>query len=581
LKESTLFRQHVTSHKRHYVLGALLLSISCLLQLIIPYLLELFGDGLQMATLNAGDIIGIAFGVVGVGFAVAFTRSISRIYLFRLSRILERQVRRRLFHHWERLSAEYYGKQRIGDLMSHAINDLNVIREVGMGGVFMSIEAVVIITVTIIAMGSMVSLPLTLLVLLPLPLLTYLGYKFRFQIQTRSTIVQEAIGQLTSRVQQFCSGNRVVKAYVQEKSEMDRFMEDNRSNMEANRKLIHSNSLFTSFSHGIVGLSYLISVVIGGIMVMRGSITLGEFIAFNTYLSFITAPIENLGKVINTFQRGKAADIRLRRVLHTEPEVKDGNEVLNIEKLSGNIEITNLSFTYPNSDKPALQNINLSVPAGGSLAIVGKVGSGKTTLLNLLLRVFNPPRGTIFLDGYELFHIPLRTIRQTIGYVPQEYFLFSTTIKDNIAFDPGNYEPDQVQSAAKLAQVYDNIVEFPKQFETKLGERGISLSGGQRQRISIARALIKNPSILIFDDSLSAVDAETEEKILKGLKRVMKGRTTIIVSHRISTIREADQIIVLDAGKIIEHGDHNTLLAKGGVYANMYHQQLLNRELGG
>lgn len=575
-----LFKTHVLKHKGAYIIGVALLSISCLMQLVIPKVLERYTNQLQEYGLAAADILQFAIWIVVIALGVAFFRAVSRIYIFKLSRTLEKQVRNRLFKKWEGLSASYYNKHRIGDLMSHAVNDLNVIREVGFHGVFFSVEAIVMISVTMIAMGVTVSLPLTLLVLLPLPALTYIAYKFRFEIQTRATRVQEAISHITSRVQEFAAGIRIVKTYVQEQEEIRKFTEDNLNNVDAQRKLIQSNSMFTSLSQGIVGISYMISVVFGGYLVLTNRITLGGFVAFNTYLTMLIQPVENLGRVINVLQRGAAADIRLRNVLNTEPDVKNEESVLPIKKIRGHIRVQNLTFTYPGSKQPVLKEIELDVPAGSSLAIVGKVGSGKTTLMQLLLRMYNPPKGTIFVDGNDLFQIPLETLRSHIGYVPQEHFLFSTSIKENIAFDPQKrYKDKEIHQASKMAQVYDNIVEFPYQFDTELGEKGMSLSGGQRQRVSIARALIKKPSILIFDDSLSAVDTETESLILAELKKEMKNRTSIIISHRISTIQHADQIIVMDEGRIIERGDHAELVKQGGVYAKMYYHQLMNQGL--
>jgi ATP-binding cassette subfamily B protein len=290
-------------------------------------------------------------------------------------------------------------------------------------------------------------------------------------------------------------------------------------------------------------------------------------------------PIENLGKVINTMQRGKASEIRLLEVFNTKPDVADeANVDTTITDIDGAIDIRGLSFNYPEDGQSVLRDISLSVPKGSSLAIVGKVGSGKSTLINLLVRLYNPPAGTVFIDGKDINEIPLQVLRGQIGVVPQDQFLFSTTIGDNIGFDPKPYSDEQIEQAAKMAQVYENIVEFPNQFDTELGERGISLSGGQRQRVSIARAIIKKPSILIFDDSLSAVDTETEDRILEGMNEVMQGRTTIIIGHRISSVQSADQIIVLEDGAIIERGNHVSLLTQNGAYADMYQKQLLDEE---
>ncbi|WP_299090610.1 ABC transporter ATP-binding protein [uncultured Metabacillus sp.] len=573
MKTRPIFHQHLVQYKWGYLLGSGLLSISLILQLIVPMLLEDFTDGIQHLSIDVADLFQLAGWFVLVGVGMFLFRSSGRIYIFRLSRMLERDLRTKLFSHWETLPAQYYQQERIGNLMAHAINDVNILRQIGMQGMFQTIEAVVLISIAISMMAGTIDIALTLLVILPLPGLTYLAYRFRKKIRMHSNKVQEAIGTLTSRVQEFCTGIRIIKTYVQEQEELRKFTKENDENVEANKRLIRSNSLFTSLSHGIVGLSYLLSIVFGSILVMKGTISLGEFVAFNTYLSFLIAPIENLGKVINLFQQGKAADNRLCRVLATKPDIKDEEGVIPI-KIEGNIKINNLTFQYKNSKGPALENINLVIKKGTSLAIVGKIGSGKSTLVNLLLRVYNPPRNTMFIDDVDIRDLPLKTLRTSIGYVPQTNFLFSSTIHDNIAFDPKSYEEVQVYQAAKQAHVYKDITDFPKGFETTLGERGLSLSGGQRQRVSIARAMIKNSPIMIFDDSLSAVDAKTEEMILKTLNTEMQGKTSIIVSHRISTIRKADQIIVLDEGRIAERGTHESLLRENGIYYNMHIQQM-------
>ncbi|MDQ1912024.1 ABC transporter ATP-binding protein [Paenibacillus sp. GD4] len=579
MERKNIFLSHIKQHRLPYVMGFALLSISSLLQLVIPLLLGRFTDQLQVGSLTYDQAVQYGLWLVAAGFGIAFFRSVSRIYLFRLARQLEMKVRGELFAHWERLSAQYFNNQRIGDLMSHAISDVGVIREVTMQGYFNVMESVLLITISVIAMVSSVNPWLTLLTMLPLPLLSLLAYRFNKRIQQQSTDMQAAISDLTSRVQEFTAGIRVVKAFNQEEAERELFTKDNQKAVDMNRRFVRSNSLFGSLSTGIVGFSFLVSVVLGGTMVLKGWITLGEFVAFNTYLSLLMGPIENLGKVVNLMQRGRASEVRLMQIFDTQPDVVD-DVIANqeIEFIDGDIEIKNLTFSYPEAKRPTLRDISLKVPKGSSLAIVGRVGSGKSTLVHLLVRLYNPPKGTMFIDGHDIHEIPLRTLRGQVGIVPQDQFLFSSTIRDNIGFDPHPYTDEQVIEASKVAQVYENIIEFPNQFDTALGERGISLSGGQRQRVSIARAIIKKPSILIFDDSLSAVDTITEDLILEGLKSVMNQRTTIIIGHRISSVQAADQIVVMDEGRIVERGTHDQLLKRNGLYADMYHKQLLDQE---
>lgn len=576
---TSIIKRHIISHVWSYLFGLVLLCVSCLMQMIIPKLLGDFTDLLEMARMTAEDTVRYAIWLALAALGILVFRSTSRMFIYQLSRKLEARIRDDLFRHWERLSAQYFNNRRIGDLMAHAISDVQVIREVTMQGIYNVLEALILITISIIAMVTTVDPWLTLFTMLPLPLLSVLAYRFNKRIQAQSADVQGAIADMTSRVQEFVSGIRVVKAFVQEKQERALFTRSNRHAVKMNRRFVRTNSLFGALSSGIVGFSFLVSVILGGIMVLQNVISLGAFIAFNTYLSLLMGPIENLGKVVNQLQRGMASEKRLLDIFNTMPDVVDDEMADHtIESLEGEIEIRNLTFSYPEAKSPSLKNIILKIPKGTSLAIVGRVGSGKSTLIHLLVRLYNPPKGTVFIDGRDVHEIPLKTLRGQIGIVPQDQFLFSSTIRDNIGFSPHPYSDEEIEKAAKIAQVYDNIIEFPQKFETALGERGVSLSGGQRQRVSIARAIIKKPSILIFDDSLSAVDTVTEDLILEGLKSEMKNRTTIIIGHRISSVQGADQIIVLDDGEIVERGTHNELLAVGGLYADLYHKQLLDEE---
>jgi ATP-binding cassette subfamily B protein len=461
--------------------------------------------------------------------------------------------------------------------MAHATNDINAVRMAAGPGIIMIFDAIVLIIVAVFLMAQTISLKLTIVAILPLPFLTMATRKFGTLMHHRFRLIQESFSGISERVQENLSGMRVVKSFVQEKEEINKFKLANQDYVDKNMSFERVHVLFHAIVQFISGMSILIVLFYGGILVINQEISLGDFVAFNSYIALLAWPMMAIGRVVNILQRGAASMARLNEIYQTEPEIHDFPELLNpeITDLKGDISIHGLSFSYPGSPLDALSNINIEVKNGHTLAIIGRTGSGKTTLANLLLRLYNNEVGEILIDGHELKTIPLEVLRNSIGYVPQDNFLFSTTIRENIAFGVDHYDDEMIQAAAKAAGIYKDIMGFPEQFETMVGERGVSLSGGQKQRISIARALIKNPSILILDDSLSAVDTKTEELILHNLRTVRQSRTNIIIAHRISTIKDADEIIVLDEGTIIERGTHDELLSVKGTYYELYQKQLL------
>jgi ATP-binding cassette subfamily B protein len=562
-------------------MGVIVLLIVDGLQLIPPRIIGIVTDGLTEGTITMRYIYIYAGLVILIACFIAVLRYAWRMLVMGAARDLEFWLRNKFFSHLETLSPNFYNNNKTGDLMAHATNDINALRMAFGPGVVMITDAIFIPVTTITIMLFTTDIRLTLLALLPLPFIAILIGIFGKIIQKRHKDVQAAFSDLTDKVQENMSGIRVVKSFVQESYEIDKFLGSNNNYIEKNMHLIKVFGFMSPLVTFIASLSFIVVLGYGGTLVIRDEISLGQFTSFIAYLGLLTWPMMAIGHVVNGLQRGIASMKRLNAIFEMQPDIIDGAEVQDItqEELKPSIEFNNLSFTYNGALQPALSNINLKIEEGKTLAILGRTGSGKTTLVNLILRMYNTQKGQLAIGGNDINTIPLKTLRESIGYVPQDNFLFSTTIRDNIAFSSIDMEMEKVEQATRFAHVYDNIMEFPLQFDTILGERGVTLSGGQKQRVSIARAIAKDPKILILDDSLSAVDTKTEEKILEGLKQVMRNRTSIIIAHRISTLKEADEIIVLDEGKIVEKGTHEELVAFNGLYNNIYQKQLLEEKL--
>lgn len=538
------------------------------------------------------------FAIVTAMLVKGFFSFWSRWILIGVSREIEYDLRNDLLARLVRLEPEFYVRNRTGDLMSRATNDLNAVRMVLGPGIMYTANT---IATSVLALYFMVKLSpgLTLWVLLPVPVIVVSVYYFGQVIHRLSERIQAALGVLSTRAQENLTGIRVVRAYAQEKPEIESFDRTNRDYVERNLQLITSWSLFFPGLTTLIGLTVVILLGRGGVQVIEHRASIGTLWAFYTFLIQLTFPIIALGWVTNIFQRGAASMGRLLYILRAEPNIKDaavpvtssasgngqpreGTAVVASAQteIRGEIEFRHLTFAYPTApDEPVLQDINLQVPAGSTLAIVGPTGSGKSTLAALIARLWEAPAGTLLIDGRSIRDYPLDTLRRSIGYVPQDTFLFSETLRENIAFGAPGASEENIRESAAIACISDDIEGFAQGYDTMVGERGITLSGGQKQRTALARAIMRQPKILILDDSLSSVDTDTEERILRGLRDVMRGRTTILVSHRVSTVKDADQIVVLHAGKIIERGTHEELLARGGEYADLYQKQLLEEEL--
>ncbi|OQY29156.1 MAG: hypothetical protein B6244_04785 [Candidatus Cloacimonetes bacterium 4572_55] len=543
---------------------------------LIPWTIKLAIDDLQREV-SQEKIIRYALLLFGVAACQALFLFLMRWLMIGVSRLIEYDLRNDFFFNLERLSARFYNDRKTGDLMALATNDLNAVR-MALGPGIMYMVNTSFSTIMALSYMLILNAKLTLFSMIPFPFMTFIVYRLIKKIHPRFEAIQVQFGEISSYVQESLSGMRVVKAYTQEENRITGFQEINKEYIRRSLSLVKIQGVMWPLMSFIFGIGTLIVLWIGGGMVIDNQISLGTLAAFMGYLTMLFWPVISIGWVLNLYQRGDASMGRINQIMWESPEIADAPVPLSIGDIQGEIEFRQVSFCYQES-APVLDNIDLKIEKGMTLAVVGRVGCGKSSLVNLIPRLYDITEGELLIDGNPIQQIPLQTLREYIGYVPQDTFLFSDTIEANIAFGASHVDIKSCQNAARVARVHDEIIEFPNQYKTLLGERGINLSGGQKQRIAIARALSRHPKILILDNSLSHVDTRTEEEILVGLRGVMKERTAIIVSNRISTVRHADLIIVLDHGRIVERGRHTTLLEKNRIYANLYQKQLLTEEV--
>ena len=554
-------------------------TFTVFLPLFVGFAVDELKAGIESRTYVTGDLLMWAGVIVGFSLVAGFFTFLTRQTIIVVSRHIEFDLRNDLLEHLQKLPFSYFQNKPTGDLMAHATNDIGAVRNVLGPGIMYPSDTLMTFAMVLTLMLAK-DWQLTLLALIPLPLVSVAVYYLGKMIHHRFTERQEQFSLLTTRAQENLSGIRVIKAYVREAYEIARFKDLSWNYMKKNLILAKIQSIVWPLMFLLVGFSMLITIYFGGLKIIDGEMTIGTLTAFIAYLVMLIWPVIAFGWVINLLQQGAASMQRLAAILDTEPEIRDSERTdRSVQSLEGEIEFRDISFTHKGGTAPSLRNLSLLIRKGMTVAVVGFTGTGKSTLVNLIPRLYDVTEGSLLIDGNDIRTIPLSVLRSNIGYVPQETFLFSDTIAENIRYGVDGGTNDDVYAAASISQIARDVSEFPKRFETMIGERGITLSGGQKQRTSIARAIMRRPAILILDDALSAVDTYTEEEILKQLRVFMKDRTSIIISHRISTVKDADLIVVLDKGSIVERGTHGELVQKGGIYADLHEKQLLEKEL--
>jgi ATP-binding cassette subfamily B multidrug efflux pump len=578
LKNFAPLKDYFVKYRRGLAVGLLSLLAVDFLQLLIPLVIRKAIDDLTARSATSGSLLKAGATIMAIAFTMAVLRYVWRYFLFGLSRRIEQGIRNRLYTHLQTLSVSFYHRTKTGDLMARAINDINAIRMATGMGLVALVDGLVL---GVSAVGFMVyiNLPLTAISIIPAPILIYFTRILTRRMSSGYERVQAAFSDLTERAREAFAGIRVIKAYTREGWTYRKMKQEGEKYVSENMQLARSIALFSPMMTIFTSLGLAIVIFLGGRLTILGQITTGDFVAFISYLGLLTWPMMAIGWVTNLIQRGSASMRRLNRIFHEVPEIRDAADKGNVKEIRGKIEMKGVSLTHAGDRRPAIKDTHLVIEAGKTVAFVGRVGSGKTTLLHMLPRLYDSPRGTIFIDDRDVRDIPLKVLRTNIGFVTQEVFIFSDSVRNNVLFGRTGIPQEAVGEALKIAQLWEEVSSLDKGIDTLLGERGITLSGGQRQRLSIARAVLAHPAILLLDDALSMVDTRTEEKILNGILASRKGKTNLVVSHRVSTLSRADLIVVLENGEVVELGDHETLLARGNQYARLYERQLLAQEL--
>jgi len=582
---SRRFWSYIHRYRRAYLIGYTASVISIAMAQFSPWVLKLAVDGIR-AAVPAGRLAVYAGALVLLGLGEAASSYIMRVQILGAAQRIEAEFRRDYFAHLQRLDLGFFQRVTTGDLMARAVNDIRAVQRFAGVGLMRSVSTSVMIVASVAFMLS-ISVPLTLWTMSILPMVTLLFIALGREIHRRFDEVQAQFSALSTRAQESFSGIRVIKAFAREEAEGARFREESERVVATNLRLARIQGALWPAIGLILGLASVVLLWQGGDAVIRGRLTLGQMVQFSYYLTRLSFPMIALGWVTNLWQQGRASMNRLDEIFTTSPEVRDAPDAVVLHEVPGEIELRNVSVTF--GGVPALSDISLRIPAGQTLAIVGPTGAGKSTLVGLIPRLYDPTEGTVLVDGIDIRRIALESLRRAIAIVPQETFLFSATLRENIAFGlfddapPGitgpNGDDARVLDAAEISQIAADVADFPLKYGTVVGERGVTLSGGQKQRTAIARAVVRDPRILILDDALSSVDTHTEQAILQQLRGIVKSRTSLLISHRISTIRDADRIVVLAGGRLVEQGTHEELLALGGLYADLYEKQLIREAL--
>jgi ATP-binding cassette, subfamily B, multidrug efflux pump len=578
MKSLYTLKPYIMRHRWLLVMGFVAIVLSNAFEVLVPLIIREAVDGLREGA-TIGQYLNYGAMVIGVVILSGIFSFFTRQTIIVASRKIEYELRNDFYRHLQRLSVSFYNDTTTGDLMAHATNDINQVRNFLGPGIMYSTSTLIGF---VIILGIMLSINpvLTVLALLPLPLISLIVFYIGGIVHRKTIRIQEQFSDITTRAQENLSGIRVIKAFTREQFEIEQFKVLGKEYFRRNMSLIRVQAFTRPLLYLLVGISLIVVLWYGGLRVIDGTMTIGDVTAMMIYLGMLIWPMIAFGWVFNIIQRAAASMGRLNKIFDTRPEITDSEKTdYSITNIKGSIMFRGVTMHYPGAGQPALRDINVDIPAGRTLGIIGFTGAGKTTFVSLIPRLFDVTGGELLIDGHDIRTVPLATLRASIGYVPQETFLFSESIRENIAFGSDGVEDRLVERVSDIAHLAGDVGDFPQKYDTVLGERGITLSGGQKQRASLARALARDPAILILDDAFSAVDTYTEESILGKLRGEMKARTTILISHRISTVKEADEIIVLDDGRIAERGTHAELVGTGGIYASLHRKQLLEKEL--